>query len=311
MADQNTLTEDDEAGLGGGEEEIVIVETKPGAQDDDEGDERLVQGDNDGDDGDETREQIRERRRREKQERKERREKAISRDKLELDFLRSRNDELERRLAGLEVRSSQADMAMLDRTFHETIAEIEAAEKVIAKATEAGNGDDVVQAMRYRDAAIAKAQQLQAARQQPQQQPVQTRQPPGLDDISLGFAKEFIQDNPWYDPAGKDEDSAVVLAIDNALVREGFDPRSEDYWDELRDRVKRRMPEKFKAERRATGGPAIGSGREHAPASTRKEVYISPERKQALIEAGVWDDPVLRNRYIKKYMEYDRLNNRS
>jgi hypothetical protein len=68
------------------------------------------------------------------------------------------------------------------------------------------------------------------------------------------------------------------------------------------------LPEKFKPARKPTGGPAVGSGREHAPTSTRKEIYISPERKAALQEAGVWDDPVLRQRYVKKYAEYDRAN---
>ena len=42
-----------------------------------------------------------------------------------------------------------------------------------------------------------------------------------------------------------------------------------------------------------------------------KEVYISPERKEALIEAGVWDDPVLRAKYVKRYSEYDRLNKKA
>ena len=69
---------------------------------------------------------------------------------------------------------------------------------------------------------------------------------------------------------------------------------------------------RFGREKRETrtprGGPAVGSGREHAPASTRREVYISPERKAALIEAGVWDDPVLRQKYVQRYAEYDRQN---
>ena len=117
-----------------------------------------------------------------------------------------------------------------------------------------------------------------------------------------------MEENTWYDPSGADEDSAVVLAIDNKLAQEGYDPRSEEYWDELHNRVKRRLPEKFKQARKPTGGPAVGSGREHAPVSTRKEIYISPERKSALQEAGVWEDPVLRQRYIKKYAEYDRAN---
>jgi hypothetical protein len=159
--------------------------------------------------------------------------------------------------------------------------------------------------MQYRDQAMAKMQQLsQYKQQQSQQAPRQ----PQVDSEVVHYAKEFMEEHSWYDPQGKDEDSAIVLAIDNKLAQEGFDPRSEEYWDELHDRVKRRLPEKFKAARKPTGGPAVGSGREHAPVSTRKEVYISPERKAALQEAGVWDDPVLRQRYVKKYAEYDRAN---
>lgn len=37
-------------------------------------------------------------------------------------------------------------------------------------------------------------------------------------------------------------------------------------------------------------------------------MYISPERKQAMIDANVWDDAKLREKYIRKYMEYDKAN---
>ena len=125
-----------------------------------------------------------------------------------------------------------------------------------------------------------------------------------------------MSENPWYDSQGRDEDSAVVIAIDQSLSKDGFNPQTEEYWDELRKRTARRLPEKFKnqktrevkEERVARGGPAVGSGREHAPATTRKEIYISPERKQALIDAGVWDDPILRKKYAQRYSEYDRAN---
>jgi hypothetical protein len=190
------------------------------------------------------------------------------------------------------------------------------AERVIAKAVAAGNGEDVTQAMRYRDQALQKAQQLAYAKQQAAQQRPAPKND-GMDDMTLHYAKEFINENKWYDPQGRDEDSAIVLAIDQALHREGLRPDTEEYWDELRDRAARRIPEKFKttdtskapqSQRTPRGGPAVGSGREHAPTSTRTEVYISPERKQALIDAGVWDDPVLRQKYVKRYSEYDRSN---
>ena len=40
----------------------------------------------------------------------------------------------------------------------------------------------------------------------------------------------------------------------------------------------------------------------------KNEVYISPERKSALIDAGAWEDPVLRKKYLRRYAEYDRKN---
>jgi hypothetical protein len=52
--------------------------------------------------------------------------------------------------------------------------------------------------------------------------------------------------------------------------------------------------------------PPTGSGREYAPPSTKNEVVVTPERKQAMVEAGVWDDPVARKRYLKAYQDYDR-----
>lgn len=311
------LKEDDESQK---DDEIVIVEEKPiddhaendvDDQSDDSSDKKVGLSESDDDsEAEKEREAIRERRRQEKQERKVRRDEAIKRDKIELDFLRKRNDDLERRLTAQEQKSHQLDLNGLDAQLKQAAYEAEMAEKVIAKAVEAGNGDDVAQAMRYRDQAIQRAQQLQWQKQQTAQRPAPQQAP--IDDVAMSYAKEFMDENPWYDTQGRNEESAIVLAIDQALSKDGFDPRTEDYWVELRRRASKRLPEKFRQakseSREARGGPAVGSGREHAPASTRKEIYISPERKQALIEAGVWDDPVLRLKYVKRYAEYDRQN---
>jgi len=302
MAD--VLKEDDEA-----EDDLVVVEEQPEPEEDeDEDDERVAQSDDD--DSEDEREAIRERRRKEKLERKQRRDEAIKRDKLEMDFLRKRNDDLERRLTAQEQRAHQGDLNALDQQMAQAAKEAEMAEKVIAKAVAAGNGDDVTQAMRYRDQALARIQQLQAKKQSAQA----PQAAPKIDDRTLQHAQEFMRENPWYDLQGRNEDSKIVIAIDQTLMGEGFDPTSPDYWSELRKRAARRLPERFgqvkeaREPRAPRGGPAVGSGKEHAPTSTRKEVYISPERKQALIEAGVWDDPVLRAKYVKRYAEYDRQN---
>ena len=315
------LKEDDDEK--GGNEQIVIIEDKKdltkSEEDQYEEDVRPTvsadedEGDDDGNDPE--RAAIRERRRLEKVERKDRRDQAIKRDKLELDFLRKRNDDLERRVSVQEQRSHQVDLGGYDQAIAKAAEEIELAERVIAKAVDAGNGADVTQAMRYRDQAMQKAQQLQFAKQQAAQQRTQP-QVQQIDDMTMHYAKEFMADNPWYDSQGRDEDSAIVIAIDQSLSKDGFNSQTEEYWDELRKRTARRLPEKFKnqqirevkEERTPRGGPAVGSGREHAPTTTRKEIYLSPERKQALIDAGVWDDPILRMKYAKRYSEYDRAN---
>lgn len=303
------LKEDDDDIHGGDDQEnVVIVETDE-ADGDDGGDDRIVSTADDGNEGE--RESIRERRRQEKLDRKERREGAIKRDKLELDFLRKRNDDLERRVSAQEQRAHQSDLNGLDAAIQKAASDAQLAERVIAKAVESGNGEDVTQAMRYRDQSMAKLQQLNQMKQQAAQRPVQV---PQLDDMAMHHAKEFLKDNPWYDAQGRDEESAIVLAIDNALSKDGYNPQSEEYWDELRNRASRRLPERFGkgaprvAQRTPRGGPAVGSGREYAPASTRQEIHISADRKAALIEAGVWDDPVLRMKYAKRYLEYDRNN---
>lgn len=308
------------------EEEIVIVEDDPsaaqqentGIEDDSTEDERVVNAADEDDDeelnaSDKEREAIRERRRLEKQERKVRRDEAIKRDKVELDFLRKRNDDLERRLSAQEQRAHTADLRGFDAEIVRAQQEAEMAEKVIAKAVAAGNGEDVAQALKYRDAALQRAHQLNWQKQQTAQNAPTTQS--AQDEAAMSYAREFVQENPWYDTRGGNEDSGIVLAIDQALSKEGYNPSTEEYWDELRHRAARRLPERFGAakapaqqKREARGGPQVGSGKEHAPTSTRKEIYISPERKQALVEAGVWDDPVLRNKYVKRYAEYDRQN---
>ena len=294
MAD---IREDDELRQ---DEELVVIEPT------EEEDERLIVDDDD----DNERKAIKDRRRQEKKDRKERREQAIKRDKLEMDFLRKRNDDLERRITAQEQKAYQGDMNSIDAQISQATRDADMAERIIAKAIEAGNGDDVTQAMRYRDQAIAKVHQLSTQKQQTYVPPQQTQQ---IDDRTMHYAQEFMKENPWYDAQGRDEDSAIVIAIDQGLSRDGYNPTSEDYWDELRKRVSKRLPDRFekKKDRESRGGPAIGSGKEHAPTSTRKEVYISPERKQALVDAGVWDDPVLRAKYVKRYAEYDKMNKNS
>lgn len=287
-------------------EALVIIDEDQESEDNRADDERVSSS---SDENDGERAAIRERRRHEKLERKDRRGKAITRDKVELDFLRKRNEDLERRVSAQEQRSRQADLNGIDAQIAKSTQDVDLAERVIAKAIESGNGSDVTQAMRYRDQAIARAQQLGYVKQNAENRPAPQST---LDDTTMQYAREFIKENPWYDAQGGNEESAIVLAIDTALAKDGFNPQTEEYWDELRARSARRLPERFgkgsTQSRSPRGGPAISSGRDNGSSSTSGEFFLSRERKQALIEAGVWDDKKLRDKYARRYMEYDKAN---
>jgi len=316
MAD-NQLNEKDE-------DELIPVETPPETEaeqaedhddDDDSDDEdtRLADDDDDGDDEDDGRPSKTLKNRERRSKRRDIRRVAKERADAELRLLREQNDQLMRRMQALEGNSIAQNENAIEQRLHEAVQEAYTAEQIIAKAVEAGNGDDVATAMRLRDEAKQRAAQLQGVKHQLQYAKQQAAQPQ-VDQRVTNYAQEWLQANPWYDPSGRDEDSAITKAIDNSLAAEGWDPRSEVYWHELTRRVAARVSDDDAPSRRDAApkrkAPPIGGGREHAPASTRKEVYVTPERKQAMIDAGVWDDPVARNRYLKAYQDYDKQSAR-
>jgi hypothetical protein len=334
MAKDNVLSEDDNEGV----EEYVAVET-PVDQPEVEGEEpsgQVAQGsdDSDADSDDDYQEDARlsdeeseedegkgskkqltpEEKRAQRQNRKFRRRAAIEHKERELAFLRAENEEFKRRLSSVEKQTSQFNISAVDQKLNEALNEAQLAERIMAKAIEQGQGEDVTKALQIRDQALERARQLKAVKEEAEK----PRQPakPQKDPRVAAYAQEWVKINDWYDPSGKDEDSAIVKVIDQRLAAEGFNPASEDYWIELDNRVAKRLPHRYaedtpmeKAKPAAKrGGPPVGGKREYAAPSSRKEVYISPERKQALIDAGVWDNPSLRQKYIKRYADYDRNN---
>ena len=294
------------------EEELIPVDTPPEDNDADEAD------DGDEDDGEDERlatseddsdEDIASNTKHNRERRKKRREvlrRAKEADKRQIEMLRRQNMEMMQRLAAIEGHATQTTVQNLEQRIAQVRAEIAQAEHVIAKATEAGNGDDVVVAMRMRDQAMAQAQQLEAVRQQAARPAA-----PQVNPNVVNYAKQWMEANPWYDPQGRDRDSALTKAIDSELASEGFDPASREYWEELTARVADAVNGDDDGGRKASErprrkAPPTGTTREHAPASTKKEIYVTPERKQAMIDAGIWDDPVARTRMLKAYQAYDK-----
>lgn len=324
--DAETATNEDD------EEELVVIEEgnesqarpeKPAKQaskepdedddQDDGGDDgRLANRDEDDEDADAQREAIRARRREEKREQRERRRQAEARTKRENAQYQRALEAANARIAALEARQVSSEAQQVDNRLRNVEGNYNEARRVYQHAIASADGrlaDEALQRMRQAERDF---EQLRSVKQRLQEAPVQKPQPVQADDTPdprvVEMAEDFVARHKWYDPEGKDEESAIVKAIDDKLANDGYDPSDEEYWVELERRVQRRLPHRFKPVAEKKSGPPIGSGREHAPASARTEVYVSKERKQALIDAGIWNDPVRRAKALKAYARYDRDN---
>lgn len=265
----------------------------------------------------------RERRRSENKSRRTRQKEARERTERELKFLQNRNEELEKRFSHFEqethARVTGSEIANVDTALNKAKSDLQLANSVIQQAVEQNDGRNLAEALDHRDTIRDNLRELTDAKQylttNPQRATAPAQQQP-LDPRHVAHAQAFMVDNDWWDPAGRDQDSQAVLQIDRSLVEEGFDPTHKDYWDELRARTADAIPSRFdsRSGKRGNGaakpkpgnrGPQFRTGGRERPLK-KNEVYISPDRKEAMIEAGVWDDPVLRNKYLKSYSDYDQ-----
>lgn len=278
-------------------------------------------------------------RRQERQKRKQRQREARERNERELRFYRTRTEQLERQFAHLEKRTRGTEAATIEARMSQLRNQIETAKEVEARAIEANSGSDAIEAREIREELEEGLERLEMARERLAKEPThESREPPPEARQALAWIDRH---KSWYDPTGKDEDSAIAQAIENSLLKSReFDPRTPEYWEELDKRLAKRLPHRFKKKgakvddddqdddlddeeedledarprkgpkpspARKAGGPRISVGGRERPLKPN-EVYISPARKAAMIEAGVWDDPKLRSRMLKQYRQWDQEN---
>ena len=103
-----------------------------------------------------------------------------------------------------------------------------------------------VSADRYKNVQRSREQEQEQQIAQPQpvpQQPIQQQAPP--EQAPDPKAEKWASENDWF---GKDEAMTfAAFGIHKAMVEnEGFDPQSDDYYDELNGRIRGKFPQEFK-----------------------------------------------------------------
>jgi hypothetical protein len=296
---------------------VTVGDEPPKEETTDEGgeDERVAKSDDDHDDEhdeDETDlsvEEKRERNRRRRAESKEKRKEYIDSLKRELSSRDRVINEMNQRLSTVERKSTGSEMAQLDNAEQEAVKAYTYFRDINAKAIEQANGAVAIEAQEKMFEARRRVEQLQGIKQA-----MTKRQsaPQPLDPRLINHAQSWMGKNQWYDPSGRDEDSAVTLTIDNRLAQEGWDPTTPEYWTELESRIKKFLPHRVKSGYNSTQGsgkrnppPVSGSGRESS-SSGSTSYKLSPDRVQAIKDAGAWDDPGKRAAMVKSFQAYDK-----
>lgn len=180
-----------------------------------------------------------------------------------------------------------------------------ALKQIIKKAREEGDIDTETEAQerlaslvhdqRQVEAAEAhravQAQQFQQQAQQVYQQPVyqQPQQAARVDPK----AETWAEKNPWF---GKDTVlTHAAWGIHRQLISmEGFDPQSDEYYDELDRRMKDAFPQRFKQPEQESNRPtrnvqtvAPASRSSGINASARRKVHLSPSQVAIAKKLGV------------------------
>lgn len=219
------------------------------------------------------------------------------------------NQELLQRLQAVEQRTHGSELARIDKAIEDQHLRIQYAKMKISEATQAQDGDAMTNAQDMLYEARRMAEQLDALKKQSMApQPAQAIAP---DRAVQRQAAAWMERNSWYDPGGKDEDSQIALVVDKKMAAEGWVPSDPDYWEELDNRLQKRLPHLYNGEERQERDTLVrrprsvvtGSGRENAASSggSKTSFTLSAEQVKAMKDAGMWDDPEKRARMIRRY----------
>jgi hypothetical protein len=200
---------------------------------------------------------------------------------------------VQQRAADLENRFRETDSARMGEAKNRIDTQIVALKQIIKKAREEGDMDTETEAQerltsvqwekrQLEDASRAYAAQRQAAPQQQQpvyQQPIQ--QPQRQADPK---AEEWAERNPWF---GKDTvmTHAVWGVHKDLIQKEGFDPASDEYYDELDKRMRSIFPGKFDASGRSDNRATNKPVQTVAPA-TRSSGVTNTARRSVRLSAS-------------------------
>lgn len=166
-----------------------------------------------------------------------------AREKAELEAMTARLLEENKKLKGTVGQNQQA---MLEQAKKMAERELEEAKSKFRQAYDAGESAAVVAAQEELTAAKMKSERvnnLKLPALQESETDVQTQvTAPAVDDRAV----KWQQDNSWF--GSDDEMTSFALGLHQKLVKQGVNPRSDEYYEKINSRMRQVFPDQFEAD---------------------------------------------------------------
>jgi len=195
--------------------------------------------------------------------------------------VKKQNDELKQRLSALDQSYTSEFGTRVD-------SQIEAAKQAYQKAYDDGDAEAMFEAQKnLSKLALDQAQLEQAKRRQearaeePVAQQAQAQQAQAQPAQPDPKAEAWAQKNEWF---GNDQPMTyAAFGLHRQLIEdEGFDPQSDEYYNELDNRMRKEFPHKFAAPTKGDTGPRVASAESTASRSKstkgRRTVKLTPSQ---------------------------------
>jgi hypothetical protein len=173
---------------------------------------------------------------------------------------------------------NQGQQALLEQAKKVVANELNDAKKQYKDAFESGDSDALVNAQEQLTTIKMKSERVNNFKPAPVKEdlPVVQKQQP-VDEKAISWTRN----NDWF--GSDDEMTHFALGLHNKLVKDGIDPRSDEYYNKVDARVRQVFPEKFNSEETADASTQRTTKRNVVAPATRS----TASRKVVLSQSQV------------------------
>jgi len=181
---------------------------------------------------------------------------------------------------------NQGQQALLEQAKKVVANELNDAKKQYKDAFESGDSDALVNAQEQLTIIKMKSERVNNFKPAPikEDEPVVQKQQP-VDEKAVLWTRK----NDWF--GSDDEMTSFALGLHNKLVKEGVDPRSDEYYDKVDARVRQVFPEKFDSDETADASTQRTTKRNVVAPATRstapRKVVLSQSQVNIAKRLGV------------------------